>query len=146
MTFTPECVNVKKLLNKGIFNIPDYQRPYQWGDEQLDKLWDDIFSEYNNDENSDYFLGSIVMSKTKNAGSTLQIIDGQQRLTSLTILCNVILKRHTDCLVYNDDDITKEDIENCLFSRVNDQKTRIRYDGQDKFMTVYRNIIILKDK
>lgn len=142
MNFVPECVKIKKLLNDGIFNIPDYQRPYQWGDEQLDKMWDDMYTEFEANENNEYFLGSIVMAQTKNDDSKLQIIDGQQRLTTLTIMCNVIRKKFVGLLTHSDDDdITKEDIENFIFSRVSSENTRIRYEGQDKFMTDYRNVM-----
>ena len=142
MNFVPECVKIKKLLNEGTFNIPDYQRSYQWSDEQLDKLWDDMYTEFEANENNEFFLGSIVMAQTKNDDSKLQIIDGQQRLTTLTILCNVIRKKFCKFLVYKeDDDITKEDIDNFIFYRVSSENTRIRYDGQDKYMTDYRNVM-----
>ena len=73
------------------FLIPDYQRPYAWSEEQCQTLWDDIFSfafPENNADNFDdrkdeYFLGSIVTYKNENDQS--EIIDGQQRLTTLLL-------------------------------------------------------------
>ena len=61
---------------KADFLIPDYQRPYAWGEEQCQTLWDDIFqfSFPNNnyeafDENEEYFLGSIVTFKNEKGKS-----------------------------------------------------------------------------
>lgn len=76
---------------KSDFLIPDYQRPYAWEETQCQILWDDIFSfafpdnncdKFNRDE--EYFLGSIVMFENDN--SKQEVIDGQQRLTTLMLL------------------------------------------------------------
>ncbi|AEF81428.1 conserved hypothetical protein [Leadbettera azotonutricia ZAS-9] len=76
---------------KSDFLIPDYQRPYAWEEEQCQTLWDDIFSfaipdnNYENfNDNEEYFLGSIVTYKNEN--DKMEIIDGQQRLTTLMLL------------------------------------------------------------
>ena len=73
------------------FLIPDYQRPYAWGETECQTLWDDIFSFAIPDEgrtefdsNSEYFLGPIVTFK--NSVSKMEVIDGQQRLTTLMLL------------------------------------------------------------
>ena len=76
---------------KADFLIPDYQRPYAWGEAECQTLWDDIFSfaipddgrtEF--DSNSEYFLGPIVTFKNDDA--KMAVIDGQQRLTTLLLL------------------------------------------------------------
>ena len=76
---------------KSDFLIPDYQRPYAWEETQCQTLWDDIFSfafPDNNcdkfDSNEEYFLGSIVTFENENKKK--EIIDGQQRLTTLMLL------------------------------------------------------------
>lgn len=73
------------------FLIPDYQRPYAWGEAECQTLWDDIFTFAIPDEgrtkfdrNSEYFLGPIVTFK--NESGQLEVIDGQQRLTTLMLL------------------------------------------------------------
>lgn len=83
-----------KLLfsdKKADFLIPDYQRPYAWEESQCQTLWDDIFTfafpdnnSDNFDNNDEYFLGSIVTFK--NDDNKQEIIDGQQRLTTLMLL------------------------------------------------------------
>ena len=71
---------------KSDFLIPDYQRPYAWGEAECRTLWDDIFSfaipdegKTEFDSNSEYFLGPIVTFRNEDK---LEVIDGQQRLTS----------------------------------------------------------------
>lgn len=74
------------------FLIPDYQRPYAWGKEECSTLWDDIFefavpdadATKFDDSKEEYFLGPIVTFQ--NAAKQLEIIDGQQRLTTLMLL------------------------------------------------------------
>jgi uncharacterized protein with ParB-like and HNH nuclease domain len=75
---------------KADFLIPDYQRPYAWGETECQTLWDDIFAfafpqddcdKFRQDD--EYFLGPIVTYKNNNKQ---EIIDGQQRLTTLMLL------------------------------------------------------------
>ena len=75
---------------KSDFLIPDYQRPYAWGEAECQTLWDDVFAFAFPDDDCDkfkkddeYFLGPIVTYK--NNGKQ-EIIDGQQRLTTLMLL------------------------------------------------------------
>lgn len=103
---------------KADFLIPDYQRPYAWGEEQCQTFWDDIFlfSFPNNnyeafDENEEYFLGSIVTYK--NEGKS-EVIDGQQRLTTLML----ILRAFYDKFANMQDEkskLTRERIEKCIW-------------------------------
>ena len=80
------------------FLIPDYQRPYAWGEAECQTLWDDIFSFAIPDEgrtefdsNSEYFLGPIVTFK--NSASKMEVIDGQQRLTTLMLLLRAFYEK-----------------------------------------------------
>lgn len=71
------------------FIIPDYQRPYAWGTEQALQLLDDLDGALDRDEDEPYFLGSIVLVKERGVRQA-EVIDGQQRLTTLTILFSVL--------------------------------------------------------
>ncbi len=75
------------------FNIPPYQRPYAWTTEQTSELLDDLLYAIRGVESVDksppYFLGSIVVIKKKES-SVAEVVDGQQRLTTLTILLCVL--------------------------------------------------------
>lgn len=70
------------------FEIPYYQRPYRWGYEQVAQLMDDLTEALNRSESEPYFLGSLVLHRK--SGNSFDIIDGQQRLTTLTIIFAVI--------------------------------------------------------
>ena len=67
------------------YHIPTYQRPYAWRDDQASELFDDLYSFYSNGDEEPYFLGSIVLIKNDNEPCS-EVVDGQQRLTTLTIL------------------------------------------------------------
>lgn len=89
-------ITIKDVFGEDMwFTIPDYQRPYVWGEDQISTLLDDISHAAVNTPDSQYFLGSLVLHcqpKTFN-GTTYQensVLDGQQRLTTLYILQAVI--------------------------------------------------------
>lgn len=96
--------SIRTLLTdrKADFLIPDYQRPYAWGEDECATLWDDLFSfafpndDYEQfDKNSDeYFLGPIVTFKNK--ASQMEIIDGQQRLTTIMLLLRAFYDKFTN--------------------------------------------------
>jgi hypothetical protein len=73
------------------FEIPAYQRPYAWEEDQARELLSDILAAMDNAEVSGgiYFLGSIVLIKSP-SDPQARVIDGQQRLTTLTILLSVL--------------------------------------------------------
>ncbi len=80
------------LKDKLYYQIPIYQRPYQWTEENCEKLLDDLFFNYENDRESDYFCGSLVLiaisedSKAK----IYDVVDGQQRLSTFILLAKVL--------------------------------------------------------
>ncbi|MGI2056484.1 DUF262 domain-containing protein [Shewanella baltica] len=67
------------------YEIPPYQRPYAWTFEQVGELFDDLYDFYCHEKEDSYFLGSIVLIKSENHPHS-QVIDGQQRLTTLTLM------------------------------------------------------------
>ena len=73
------------------FEIPAYQRPYAWEIEQAQELLNDLLDAMDDPNTSGgvYFLGSIVLIKTP-ASPQAKVVDGQQRLTTLTILLSVL--------------------------------------------------------
>lgn len=93
---------MKQIFSKDFeYYIPAYQRPYSWTTEEADALFVDLFDSFaKNDEN--YFLGSIVLIKEEDRPKA-QVIDGQQRLTTLTMLIAAIASQLAD-----DDDTKKE--------------------------------------
>lgn len=87
-----ESKSVLEYLSKDKFLIPMYQRPYTWGDEECEQLWNDVLDFFDNIQKSGkkddkYFLGSVVMYKSNNKQC---IIDGQQRTTTLMLLIKAL--------------------------------------------------------
>ena len=72
-----------------LFEIPTYQRPYSWEKEQVEELLDDLLNAMELDANSPYFLGNIVLIKDGMLSKS-EVIDGQQRLATLTMLFCVL--------------------------------------------------------
>jgi Protein of unknown function DUF262/Protein of unknown function (DUF1524) len=71
------------------FRIPDYQRPYAWETEQAEQLLSDLEEALLRGNGEPYFLGSVVLVKDSRTAPA-EVIDGQQRLTTLTILLAVL--------------------------------------------------------
>jgi len=129
----PECwrntmskLNVDQKTIKDLFQdkkadflIPDYQRPYAWGETECQTLWDDIFSfaipddgrtEF--DSNSEYFLGPIVTFKNDDA--KMEVIDGQQRLTTLMLLLRAFYAKFGH-MQDKASVATRQNIEKCIW-------------------------------
>ena len=86
---------VDVFCNKFRFSIPDYQRPYSWEAEEAKALFDDLRTAMGMGdprEASPYFMGSIVLIKDPDQPEA-DVVDGQQRLTTLTILICVLRDR-----------------------------------------------------
>jgi len=78
------CIDkeIKKVFETGYYHVPRFQRPYSWEKEQITEFWNDTIKE----SEADYFIGSIVVYKKND--DLFGIVDGQQRLTTITmILC-----------------------------------------------------------
>lgn len=86
--FETNIVNLADL-NENYFNIPAYQRPYVWGDEQIHKLINDCFKTFNSNPGLGYFAGTIL---TNNASNMTDLVDGQQRFTTLWLTAYVFKK------------------------------------------------------
>ncbi|GAA7675977.1 DUF262 and DUF1524 domain-containing protein [Helicobacter pylori] len=78
--------------------IPIYQRVYSWEKEQCKELWDDIIKIGGNDKMDGHFIGSIlyVLNGFKHSDNALLIIDGQQRLTTITLLLTALRDHWSD--------------------------------------------------
>lgn len=86
--------SIKELLMTGAkekFLIPEYQRPYAWTDDQILTLFQDLVEYTNNQNESSYFLGCIVSFSNENKKQ--EIIDGQQRITTLFLLLRAIHRK-----------------------------------------------------
>ena len=88
---THDFINVQRVFDKyRIIYVPYYQRDYVWGSKNsgrnLYKFIDDIFTQYNKDASTDYFIGTLAFCSAQ----VNDVIDGQQRLTSLILILSVL--------------------------------------------------------
>ncbi|WP_033764285.1 DUF262 and DUF1524 domain-containing protein [Helicobacter pylori] len=110
------------------FVIPIYQRLYSWKKEQCEQLWDDIIKIGGNDKMNGHFIGSILYVRDDNTHSSpLLIVDGQQRLTTITLLF-IALRNHSS------DEVKRKEIESYLINsdKDGDKKFRLILSESDK--------------
>ncbi|WRA72895.1 DUF262 and DUF1524 domain-containing protein [Helicobacter pylori] len=111
------------------FIIPIYQRLYSWKKEQCEQLWDDIIKIGGNDKMNGHFIGSIlyVLVSNTHSNNTLLIIDGQQRLTTITLLF-IALRNHLS------EEVKRKEIESYLINsdKDGDKKFRLILSESDK--------------
>lgn len=118
---TTEQKSIKELFGKqnADFLIPDYQRPYAWTVDECETLWEDIFAfAFPNedceafDTSDKYFLGPIVTFKNEDGQS--EVIDGQQRLTTVLLLLRAFYDRFAKMKDKNAQKL-HETIEQCIW-------------------------------
>ena len=88
--------NIETILTKYQLTVPDYQRPYQWKKSEAIEFWEDLMSYYEDykekpDNSGNLFLGTFIF--LEKSGSDYEIVDGQQRITSIFILLIAIKTR-----------------------------------------------------
>lgn len=119
--------------DKYYFNIPEYQRPYSWQKEHCQQLFDDISQA---DRDREYFLGTVILQKIDTIGtiSRYDVIDGQQRLTTIQILLACL----RDCV---EDGDFKNSIQQKIYQKENKADgipERVRLEAKEKnFLKVY---------
>ncbi|OOC32745.1 DUF262 and DUF1524 domain-containing protein [Helicobacter pylori] len=116
------------------FVIPIYQRVYSWEKEQCKQLWDDIIKIGGNDKMNGHFIGSILYVLDGNTHSSpLLIIDGQQRLTTITLLL-IALRNHLSDEVKILPKFSRKEIESYLINsnKDGDKKFRLILSESDK--------------
>jgi uncharacterized protein with ParB-like and HNH nuclease domain len=159
---TPEEWNIDNLF-KGKYLIPIYQRPYSWGENEVKQLLKDIYSSYQlfiASQNGDtsvkneemlLFAGTLFIKTNKNVKNEYteyDIVDGQQRTTTLTLVLMVLL--NTIIKIDSDDDAVKE-IKNYLWKKVdrkNNKDVRVLTLGnidQSIMIELFDNLFSGKD-
>jgi len=82
-------ISVNKIFSEMCFIVPEYQRPYVWGSDQINNLLEDIAVAMQQTPDSEYFLGSFVCHNNKEKKEN-NLLDGQQRITTLFLVLSVI--------------------------------------------------------
>lgn len=131
--FKPESLKIKELFGNqdSLYNIPKYQRPYKWVNEQVEQLWEDLYDAFENDETS-YFLGSIVTVVSEE--NKKDVIDGQQRLTTLLIFFCIVrdLYPSLNQNSSNPNSIDIETLENFIFFKKKFNRLTLLTDEQHR--------------
>ncbi|WRB30105.1 DUF262 domain-containing protein [Helicobacter pylori] len=107
-------LNLRDILKDELYyQIPIYQRPYQWTEENCEKLLDDLFFNYEDDRESDYFCGSLVLiliSEDSKKAKTYDIVDGQQCLSTFILLAKVLSALYSERLTEESKDYLQESL------------------------------------
>ncbi|WP_139533993.1 DUF262 domain-containing protein [Helicobacter pylori] len=107
-------LNLRDILKDELYyQIPIYQRPYQWTEENCEKLLDDLFFNYEDDRESDYFCGSLVLiliGEDSKKAKTYDIVDGQQRLSTFILLAKVLSALYSERLTEESKDYLQESL------------------------------------
>lgn len=119
-----ELLSLGDINSKGKkFIIPDYQRPYKWDKEKCETLWIDLtnfYSEASGNDDRAYFLGTIVTCMDGDNAKEINIIDGQQRITSLFLLLRAFYTKLEDMMenMPDDDEVQglMSSIEPCIWN------------------------------
>lgn len=100
MDFRSTSRSIRDMLNlKRKYVIPRFQREYSWGDDEIEELWNDLLNSLSIDASGkivsqEYFLGSIVLVGDEDGTDIIrQVVDGQQRLMTITILFAVLAQK-----------------------------------------------------
>ncbi len=133
--YATTLLNFIKYNQKNQLVIPIYQRLYSWEKEQCKQLWDDIIKIGGNDKMDGHFIGSIlyVIYRITHSNNALLIIDGQQRLTTITLLLTALRDHWSD---------KRKDIEKHYLIN-SDKKFRLILSESDKDTLLY---LIDKDR
>ena len=101
---------IDELLSprQALFEVPRFQRSYSWGKDEVSQLLDDLYNDPSETE-LPYFLGSLVLARNNESNQTnssLLVLDGQQRLTTISLLFAALISRleeenHRDVREFN---------------------------------------------
>ncbi|MBN6710669.1 DUF262 domain-containing protein [Haemophilus haemoglobinophilus] len=147
--------SINALVNSGTYTVPIYQRNYAWGDTEINLLLDDILYAFKKNK-AKYYIGSLVVFKRDNY---FEVIDGQQRLTTLSILLSSLENKRNINLSFQHRKASNnslKEIENDIQSpRIKDgfriikeklkeikDKSGVDYSAFEKF--ILENVIILR--
>lgn len=139
---------IGEVFSRFWFRIPDYQRAYVWGKDEISELIDDVNYASEHNPEGQYFLGSMVLRKATRTADGVsfeeyELLDGQQRLTTLMLMLACIRDRVTD-------DKLKDACREMLFQEENKWKkipgrNRIVYDIRDNVGTFIESYIKTDD-
>jgi uncharacterized protein with ParB-like and HNH nuclease domain len=141
MKLEAEIKNIKKILvdDEKFYQIPDYQRPYSWDKDNLADLVDDLVEAYLNNKDENYFCGSLVLVNDDTT-TRYDIIDGQQRTTTFTILACVFRDRYFENLQPK----AKKYINNSIQDEFETNKRKLKFLTDIKYQNNFEQTVLKK--
>ncbi|MGB6327430.1 MAG: DUF262 domain-containing protein [Halarcobacter sp.] len=141
MKLEAEIKNIKKILvnDESFYQIPDYQRPYSWDKDNLSDLIDDLVNSYQNNKDENYFCGSLVLVNIEN-DSRFDIIDGQQRTTTFTIMACVFRDLYFSKLHAK----AKDYINNSIQDKYDENKRKLKFLTNEKYQIDFEETVLKK--
>ncbi|MCQ2930105.1 DUF262 domain-containing protein [Helicobacter pylori] len=113
------------------YQIPIYQRPYQWTEENCKKLLDDLLSSYECYKESDYFCGSLVLiaigTDSATNAKTYDVVDGQQRLSTFILLAKVLATLYNNEVL--NDKTSRNFLEKSLGDTDGEKRERLHFNA-----------------
>jgi uncharacterized protein with ParB-like and HNH nuclease domain len=134
-----EISNLKKILadDEKFYQIPNYQRPYSWDKENISDLIDDLVSAFKRNNNENYFCGSIVLVENNN-DKRFDVIDGQQRITTFTIIACVFRDLYKDILGKK----ALKYISNSIQDEYEESKRKLRFLTNEKYQVDFESDVL----
>lgn len=136
-TIESDQLYIKDLFDNRWYCVPTYQRPYVWEDDQVSELLDDVSQALENSPQSDYFLGSMVLQRKQSEVDKVKfeeydLLDGQQRLTTLLLILAVLRDISIDR-----NKLLAETCANAIYQEKNQfkripERIRIKFDVRDE--------------
>jgi len=124
---------------KNFYVVPDYQREYVWTEVQINQLLDDIYEEFDFNLNKEYFIGSTVVFK--NNDGFYELIDGQQRTTSIFLIICAFKKIYREREIDTDtiERMIKDKTVNSLGDSVDCYKLELQYKDSSNILSKIAN-------
>jgi uncharacterized protein with ParB-like and HNH nuclease domain len=141
MKLEAEIKNIKKILvdDEKFYQIPDYQRPYSWDKDNLSDLIDDLTNAYIVNKEENYFCGSLVLVNEPQS-ERFDIIDGQQRTTTFTIMACVLRDLYFDKL----ENRAKDYINNSIQDKYDENKRKLKFLTDIKYQNDFEQSVLKK--
>ena len=141
MKIEADINNLKKILvdDENFYQIPDYQRPYSWDKDNLSDLIDDLKNSYLDNKNENYFCGSLVLVKNDD-DLRYDIIDGQQRITTFTIISCIFRDVYFDSVNKRAQDYIKQSIQD----QYDESKRKLKFLTDIKYQNSFEQTVLKK--
>jgi uncharacterized protein with ParB-like and HNH nuclease domain len=130
ITFKP--LNIQDACTNKQYLIPEYQREYVWTEREVKQFLEDIFFEFDENTQSEYFIGCIVVCVGEDG--LIEVIDGQQRLTTILLVLQAIrslLSHDHQSQINKISDLSKSSYTTPSGKEVNNYTVKLDYDGKE---------------